>query len=207
MVNVSLQAPDRGVLWAKLALTETQIAEMCGLTVRQVSHWAKQGYLTASPEHPDRYNGDAVDLCLLIKQARQAGLPLHLGVDLARAYVAAELTGQLAPEDYATTRLTEIATDLRTAQQAINETLTVLDLVAPAEAGPADVLSGAPPPAQVQIGPGEQPHDEAAMHDDGGDRASHAPLLRRDPARGPDSVPPRIGRAGQRRGNKPLTKA
>lgn len=129
----SLRAPDRGALWARLALTETQLAELTGLTFRQVSHWRKRGYLMVATEHPDRFSGDAVDLCVLLKQARQAGVPVHRAVDLARAYIAAELAGQLDPEGYATASLTAVATDLHAAQRAIAETLAVLDQVAPEE--------------------------------------------------------------------------
>ena len=79
----SLRAPDRGARWTQLALTRTQLAALCRVSVRQVSYWARQGYIMPASERDDRYNGDAVDLCVLIRQALRAGVPLHRAVPLA----------------------------------------------------------------------------------------------------------------------------
>jgi DNA-binding transcriptional MerR regulator len=76
MRDFSFSPPNRGALWSMLALTKTQLAEICGLTTRQVSHWTSQGYITTSGRNPERYNGDAVDLCVLIKQGLASGIPL-----------------------------------------------------------------------------------------------------------------------------------
>jgi DNA-binding transcriptional MerR regulator len=89
-----LTPPDRGALWVALALTKTQLAALCGLTVRQVTYWAAQGYLPAAPAHPERYNGNAIDLALLIKQGLERGLPLRRAVALARAHLGEELARQ-----------------------------------------------------------------------------------------------------------------
>ena len=51
----SLRAPDRGALWTQLAHTRTQLAELCGVSLRQVAYWAKQGILTPVPGHADLY--------------------------------------------------------------------------------------------------------------------------------------------------------
>jgi DNA-binding transcriptional MerR regulator len=86
--------PDRGALWVALALTKTQLAALCGLTVRQVTYWTAHGYLPAAPAHAERYNGNAIDLALLIKQGRDRGLPLRRAVALARAHLGEELARQ-----------------------------------------------------------------------------------------------------------------
>jgi DNA-binding transcriptional MerR regulator len=92
--DFTLAPPNRGALWSSLALTKTQLADLCGLTTRQVSHWTSQGYINASGRNPERYNGDAVDFCVLIKQGLQHGLPLRRAVALARAYASDELARQ-----------------------------------------------------------------------------------------------------------------
>jgi len=96
--------PNRGALWAGLLLTKTQLAELSGLTMRQVSHWTSRGYLTTSARNPHRYNGDAIDLCALIAQGLAHGIPLRRAVAMARSYLAGELTqepglGAIAPQD------------------------------------------------------------------------------------------------------------
>ncbi len=94
MTDVSLTPPDRGAIWSSLALTQTQLAELCGLTVRQVGHWTSRGYITTSRRHPERYNGNSIDLCLLIKQGLRRGLPLRRAVRTAHDYVGNELARQ-----------------------------------------------------------------------------------------------------------------
>ncbi len=89
-----LTPPNRGALWLNLALTKTQLAELCGLTTRQIGYWTQRGYLSTSPSHPDRYNGNAVDLCLLIKRGLDQGLTFQRALSHARRVLAEELTGQ-----------------------------------------------------------------------------------------------------------------
>ena len=89
-----LSPPNRGALWLNLALTKTQLAELCGLTTRQVGYWTQRGYLTTSPSHPDRYNGNAVDLCVLIKQGLDQGLTFQRALGHARRVLTEEVTGQ-----------------------------------------------------------------------------------------------------------------
>ena len=81
-----LLPPDRGALWARLALTPSQLAALCGVSRQQVAHWARRGYLL--PDRRGQFAGDAVDRCLLIKQARDAGIPLARAAALARAYLS-----------------------------------------------------------------------------------------------------------------------
>ncbi len=93
----SLDPPDRGALWLNLALTKTQLARLCDVTVRQVTFWTAQGYIQPSGRRAWRrdvttacYNGNAIDLCLLIKQGLDEGRPLRNAVARARAFLAAE---------------------------------------------------------------------------------------------------------------------
>ncbi|MDP9372755.1 MAG: hypothetical protein M3Q65_09960, partial [Chloroflexota bacterium] len=62
--------PDRGALWLQMALSASQVAELCGVTLRQVIYWGERGYLPRAPHHPTAFSGLAVDICLLIKEAR-----------------------------------------------------------------------------------------------------------------------------------------
>lgn len=131
----SLSMPNRSALWARLTLTKTQLAELCGLTTRQVSHWTDRGYLPTAPDAPDRYGGDAVDLCVLIKQGLQRGIPLRRSVALARAYVADERARESHPAEIATPTLAEIRDRLRDAERAITAVLGVVEPPAPGEVG------------------------------------------------------------------------
>jgi DNA-binding transcriptional MerR regulator len=136
----TLSMPNRGALWARLALTKTQLAELCGLTARQVSHWTDRGYIPPSPHDPDRYGGDAVDLCVLIKQALQRGIPLRRAVALARAYVADDLAREPTPAAIATPTLATVRGKLRDAEAAI---AAVLEAVEPFAAQHGEATSGA----------------------------------------------------------------
>ncbi len=80
------------VLWARLALTATQLSRLTGVSRRQVEWWRRRGYLTPSPDDPDRFNGDAVTLTILIKQAIDAGIPLGRAYDLATSHLARTLS-------------------------------------------------------------------------------------------------------------------
>ncbi|HUS16845.1 MAG TPA: MerR family transcriptional regulator [Chloroflexia bacterium] len=85
---------NRAALWTRLNLTTAQLAGLCDLTTRQVSYWTQKGYVPRSPVNPERFNGDAVDTCLRIKQALDAGTPLAQAARLANEHAAAELRAQ-----------------------------------------------------------------------------------------------------------------
>ena len=126
----ALEPPDRGALWLGLALTKTQLAALCGVTVRQVDHWTRRGYLTPRPG-TDRYNGNAVELCLLIKQGRDAGLSTRRAVAQARAYLAEEAArqpglGQLSPPT-----LREVQERLQAARAALAAMREVVEPLVP----------------------------------------------------------------------------
>ena len=136
MRDFTLTAPNRGALWSTLALTKTQLAELCGLTTRQISHWTSQGYITTSGRNPERYNGDAIDLCVLIKQGLSHGIPLRRSVAQARDYLAREMARQPGMGAIQPPALLEIRERLRGAEASITAVLEVVSpLVPPSEDG------------------------------------------------------------------------
>lgn len=92
--NFQFESINRGILWSKLSLTTAQLAALCNLTTRQVSYWAQKGYLPHAAHSPERFNGNAVDMCLLIKQAMDNGATLVQAARLAQEHLAAEFTEQ-----------------------------------------------------------------------------------------------------------------
>jgi hypothetical protein len=90
--DFAFEEPNLAEVWARLALTATQLSRLTRISRRQVEWWRLRGYLTPSPEEPERFNGDAVTLAMLIKQALDGGHPLHRAYDLARQHLAAILT-------------------------------------------------------------------------------------------------------------------
>lgn len=119
MRKEELQSPDRGALWSALALTNAQLARLCGLTTRQIIHWTTQGYIAPARRRPVRYNGHAIDLCMLIKQGLDQGLPLKRAVAAARRHPAAEQSQQPHPASITPPTLTELHERLRGAEEAI----------------------------------------------------------------------------------------
>ena len=89
--DFEFQDPNLTQVWSRLALTATQLSRLTGVSRRQVEWWRRRGYLPPSPEAPDRFNGDAVTLAMLIKQAVDAGLPLSRGYELATRHLARQL--------------------------------------------------------------------------------------------------------------------
>ena len=136
MRNFTFAPPNRGALWSMLALTKTQLAEICGLTTRQVSHWTTQGYITTSGRIADRYSGEAVDLCILIKQGLSGGMPLKRAVRMAREYLAAEMEQQPGMRVIAPPTLLEIREELRDADAAIGRVLQAVSALVPPDAMP-----------------------------------------------------------------------
>ncbi len=142
MRDFTFSPPNRGALWSMLALTKTQLAEICNLTTRQVSHWTSQGYITTSGRNPERYNGDAVDLCILIKQGLSNGVPLRRSVRMAREYVANELAQQPVMSVIQPPALVDIREKLRGAASSIAMVLEVVSALVPRDALDEPVKEG-----------------------------------------------------------------
>lgn len=126
-----LKQPNRGALWSSLALTKTQLAELCGLTTRQISHWTSQGYIVPAGRDRERYNGDAIDLCVLIKQGLNQGLPLKRAVALARAFVSDELARQPGMAVIEPPALLDVREKLRGVEASITAVLQVVEPLVP----------------------------------------------------------------------------
>jgi len=125
--------PNRAALWASLSLTEAQLAALCGLSVRQVSHWAARGYLPRSTRDPERYSGDAVDMAVLIKQGLRQGLLLRQAVEQARASLAAERSRQPDLHALDADALATIAARVAQADEAVRQVLAIVTPLAPRE--------------------------------------------------------------------------
>jgi DNA-binding transcriptional MerR regulator len=131
MREVTFSPPNRGALWSMLALTKTQLAELCNLTTRQISHWTAQGYIMTSGRSPERYNGDAIDLCILIKQGLNSGMPLRHAVRAAKTYIADELAQQPMMRVIQPPALVDIREKLRSAELSIETVLQVVEALVP----------------------------------------------------------------------------
>ncbi len=131
MRDVTFSPPNRGALWSMLALTKTQLAQLCNLTTRQVSHWTNQGYIMTSGRNPERYNGDAIDLCILIKQGLNNGIPLKRSVRLAREYIANELAHQPMMRTIQPPALLDMREKLRSAELSLGTVLEVVEALVP----------------------------------------------------------------------------
>lgn len=143
MKPAALTPPNRSALWARLALTKSQLAELCGVTLRQVSHWTLRGYLTTSSHHPDRYSGEAIDRCMLIKQGLDQGLPLRRAVGQANTFLAADGAQRPGMGAIEPAALADIAARLREAQSAVATVLQVVEPLVPREAGRDDEQAAA----------------------------------------------------------------
>ena len=126
-----LTPPNRSALWSSLALTKAQLASLCGVTTRQVSHWTLKGYIATSSHHPDRYSGEAIDLCVLVKQGLDQGLPLRRAVGQARAFLADDrelrpVLGAIEPM-----ALADIYPRLQGAQDSLSSVLEVVEPLIP----------------------------------------------------------------------------
>jgi DNA-binding transcriptional MerR regulator len=149
MRDFSFSPPNRGALWSMLALTKTQLAEISGLTTRQVSHWTSQGYITTSGRNPERYNGDAVDLCVLIKQGLASGIPLKRSVRMAQEYIAQELATQPGMRVIEPPALLDIREKLRGANASISTVLEVVSALVPEAPDAETPLEGREPVGQA----------------------------------------------------------
>ncbi len=131
----SFTPPNRGAVWTKLELSKTQLAKLCGVTPRQVSHWTQRGYLVAAGEDPQRFNGDAIDMCLLIKQGLDQGLSPGRAVVAARAYLGEVLRRQPDAQAIAPPTLVDMLEKLEGAGASIAAIIQVVEPLA-SRAGP-----------------------------------------------------------------------
>src|SRR4051812_28531043 len=122
---VLLSPPNRTALWSSLALSKAQLAELCSLTTRQISHWTLRGYIKTAGPHPDRYNGDAIDLCVLIKQGLTNGLSLRQAVAQAHGFINEERSQRPAISGIEPAMLSDIRSQLENADESLRSVLAV----------------------------------------------------------------------------------
>jgi DNA-binding transcriptional MerR regulator len=84
------EPPARRHAWTRLLLTMSQAAALTGASERQIQHWLDRGYIHPATTGTRRISGDGLDLIMLIRQARAAGIPLRQAVPMAREYLNAE---------------------------------------------------------------------------------------------------------------------
>jgi DNA-binding transcriptional MerR regulator len=101
------EPPNRRPVWTSLALTMSQAAALTGASERQIQHWMDRGYIHPASKGTRKISGESLDLILLIKQARAAGIPLRQAVPMAREYLNAEPSGSV-DESISPTLLKEI---------------------------------------------------------------------------------------------------
>ena len=119
--------PDRAALWARLRLNRAQLAALCGVSPRQVQYWTRHGYLPTAPGDPLRYDGAAVELCLLIGRAVRHGVPPARAAALARQTLAREAAGQVAATGDEARSLGEVRAHLRQAEAEVADTLRAIE--------------------------------------------------------------------------------
>lgn len=93
--SFSLRPPDRARMWRDLALTMSQAATLTGVSERQIQHWMDRGYIQPQSAGSRKLNGHSLDTIALIRQARQAGIPLRRAVAMARVFLREEQHGGL----------------------------------------------------------------------------------------------------------------
>jgi DNA-binding transcriptional MerR regulator len=117
-----LTPPDRGRMWADLALTIRQAAAVTGVSPRQIQHWLDRGYLPPSVKSSRRISGNGLDLITLIHQARLSGVPLRRAVPMAQEALARLQVDPLSQMDIGR----EVVSDL---EQKLAAAITAIDAV------------------------------------------------------------------------------
>ncbi|MDP9374971.1 MAG: hypothetical protein M3Q65_21485 [Chloroflexota bacterium] len=128
--TITFTPPNRGAIWANLDFTKAQLAKLCGVTTRQVSHWVSRGYLVAAGQEPERFNGHVIDMCLLIKQGLDQDVPLRRAVADARAFISEELRQQPDAQDLAPPTLVDMLEKLKGAGASIEAIIQVVEPLA-----------------------------------------------------------------------------
>ena len=148
--TIRFEPVNRGALWTKLNLTTAQLAQLCDLTTRQVSYWALKGYLPRSPQNNERFNGNAVDMCMLIKQAMDGGATLAHAAQMASAYLAEELRRQPQMDNFGPPALLDIYEKLTGVEGTVRMVRELIEpQLPPQDAALAEGLDGPPADAEA----------------------------------------------------------
>lgn len=119
--------PDRGAVWMRLSLNASQVAALCGVTLRQVIHWADRGYLPRASHDSGAFTGQAVDMCMLIKEARASGISHSRAAEQARKFLANELQREGGSLRVGAPDLTVIAGRLREIERSAHSLLELIE--------------------------------------------------------------------------------
>ncbi len=111
--EITFTQPDRGAMWMRLSLNASQVAALCGVTLRQVIHWADRGYLPRASGESGAFTGQAVDMCMLIKEARTRGISHARAAEQARRFLSEELQRDGGQPHVGTPDLSAIAGQIR----------------------------------------------------------------------------------------------
>lgn len=120
------QTPDRRKAWRELALTMSQAAQLTGVSERQIQHWMDRGYLHPPASGSRRVDGAALDLILLIRQARAVGIPLRRAAPMARAHLDRESAEGLG-DMFQGAAIDDLRRKLAAARQGIEDVERALD--------------------------------------------------------------------------------
>ncbi len=131
---IQFTSPDRGAMWMRLSLNASQVAALCGVTLRQVIHWADRGYLPRSSQDSGSFNGQAVDMCMLIKEARTRGISHARAAEQARVFLAGELQRDGGTSHVGAPDLATITGRIREIEREAHDLLQQLDPKVPQEA-------------------------------------------------------------------------
>lgn len=136
--DIDLGTVERGLLWGRLALTQTQLAELTGLSQRQISRWVAHGLLVPAPHHPDRFNGDAIEQAILMQRAIVRGYRPRQAARLASRALAQQT-------DHDTNFAVPAGPDAREKLLAARTAITAaLDILFPGNPTHDYLLSGTP---------------------------------------------------------------
>lgn len=124
---ISFTSPDRGAMWMRLSLNASQVAALCGVTLRQVIHWADRGYLPRAANNSGSFNGQAVDMCMLIKEARTRGISHARAAEQARVFLAGELQRDGGTAHVGAPDLATITGRIREIEREAHDLLAQLD--------------------------------------------------------------------------------
>lgn len=114
-------------MWGDLALTIRQAAALTGVSPRQIQHWLDRGHLPISVKGNRRISGNALDIIVLIHQARLAGIPLRRAVVMAREYLSGLDADPLSRLDIGRQTLADIEEKLKAATTAIETVREVIE--------------------------------------------------------------------------------
>lgn len=128
---INFTSPDRGALWMRLSLNASQVAALCGVTLRQVIHWADRGYLPRASANSGAFTGQAVDMCMLIKEARTRGISHARAAEQARAFLAGELQREGGTAHVGGPDLATITGRIRDIEREAHDLLQQLDSKVP----------------------------------------------------------------------------